>query len=80
MTTIDQIVGRVVNEQDLHTEIVHHRLTVMKDALYIMDLIKRTNPPKAPEIYDVHRPDGRFAYHHIVEYKLKPNMKNVEGF
>lgn len=75
MTSIDEVLGVVVanreHSAEPEIEVVNHRMTVRRDAEYLLDLIKRTHPPKSPEMYDVNRPDGRFAYHHIIEYRLK---------
>lgn len=71
MKSIDGVIADLVNKGDAEIEIVNHRMRVLKDAEYLVDLIKRTRPPKAPEFYDVHDSRGRFQYRAIVEYRIK---------
>ena len=83
MTNIDDLIGGIVNNKNFDDtvkyEVIKHRLQVLKDAMYLMDIINRNHPPKNPELFTVHRKDGSFAYHQVIEYQL-PRGKTTDYF
>ena len=83
MTSIDDIIGKAVNKKNfddtVNYDVVNHRFMHLKDAVTFMNLIMNDCPSKNPEMYDVYRKDGSFAYHAVIEYQL-PKYHDKDSF